>query len=101
MSILEVNLDNPIDLKSIDDAMAKIHKAQNYDFLVFDVGKHNFESIESLKYLKNKLLELDMSSLCFTKAALIHPKEYPHEKSGSVEYDFFTSKVVAQEWLTS
>ena len=100
MNTLEVDIINPISINTINEAILEITQARDQEFLIINIGEHEFDSLDSLKYLKAELIKLKLDLLCFSKVAFVHPVEFPHEKTNSSEHEYFTSKLDAQKWLT-
>lgn len=67
--------------------------------LLFDTGKHNFESIQCLKSLREYLTDDALIKSCVTRAALVAPAKFmaPSIKSESEAY--FDNIDVAYQWL--
>ncbi len=97
--ILEIELKNPLGYYEIMSLKSEIMTAKNYNFLIIDIGKHDFASINVIKYFKEQLLIMEPQLLKFEKIALIHPPEYRNESSNPEIYDYFTSKVEAKKWF--
>ena len=51
MKTLELGLNNPIDLKEINQLINQIETSIGYENLLIDVGEHNFKSIEIINQL--------------------------------------------------
>ena len=67
--------------------------------LLLDTGKHNFESIQCLKFLREYLADDSLVKSCVTRAALVAPAKFmiPVVKSESEAY--FDNIDVAYQWL--
>lgn len=67
--------------------------------LLFETGKHNFESIQCLKSLREYLENNALIKSCVTRAALVAPTKFmaPFIKSESEAY--FNNIDVAYQWL--
>lgn len=73
--------------------------AENYSFLIIDSGKHDFVSINIIKYFRDEMQNLEPQLLKFEKIALIHPPKYSNESSNPDLYDYFSSIVDAKKWF--
>ena len=99
MSILEINLKNPITDDEINGIKSKLTAAKNFEYLIIDTGKHDFASISVIKFFREQMVSLESYLLKFKKIALIHPAEYKNESSNPQYYDYFISKHEAKKWF--
>lgn len=100
MNYKEILINNPITLKSIDKLFAEI-KSCNSSYLIINIGAHNFESIEVIKELKNRL-NLERETLSrFRKIVFLHPSGFKNKSENEDRYNFFCDKKEAVDWLTT
>lgn len=99
MNILEITLENPIGYTEIVRLKSEIDTGRNYNFLIIDSGKHEFVSLDIIKYFRTQMQTIETQLSKFEKIALIHPPEYRNESSEPEKYNYFTSKVEAKEWF--
>lgn len=98
-NILEILISNPIGYNEIEHVKSQILNTENYSFLIIDTGRHDFVSIDIMKYLKDQLQQLESQLKKFKKIALIHPPKYWNESSNPEMYEYFTSIVEAKKWF--
>ena len=100
MNYSEIILNNPINFKSIDELFEDI-KVCNSLNLIINIEAHNFECIEVIKELKNRLsLEKDTMSR-FRKLAFLHSPDFSNKSNDEERYNFFSNKKEAVDWLES
>lgn len=99
MNILEITLENPIGYTEIVRLKSEIKTGKNYIFLIIDTGKHEFISLDVIKYFRKQMQTIETQLFKFEKIALIHPPEYRNESSKPEKYNYFTSRVEAKEWF--
>ena len=99
MNILEINLKNPINHNVINELKAKLVDSSKFDLLIIDTGKHDFTSIDVIKYFRQQMESLETELLTFKKTALIHPPQYKNKSCNPKKYNYFTSKTNAKKWL--
>jgi hypothetical protein len=99
MNILEITLENPIGYAEIVRLKSEIETGRDYYFLIIDSGKHEFVSLDVIKYFRTQMQTIETELSKFEKIALIHPPEYRNESSEPERYNYFTSKVEAKEWF--
>jgi len=100
MEYKEILVKNPITLNSIDQLFVDI-KSCNSQFLIINVGSHNFESIEVLKELKSRF-NIEANALNrFRKIAFIHSSEIINKSENEDRYNFFFERKDAISWLTA
>jgi len=98
MYYTEIHFKNPINFISVDQLMDEI-KSCISSLLIINIGEHNFESIEIIKELKNKLsLEKDTLSR-FRRIALLHPPDFKNKSDDEERYNFSSNKKAAIDWL--
>ncbi|MBT8386197.1 MAG: hypothetical protein KJO12_02195 [Ignavibacteria bacterium] len=98
MNYSEVHLKNPINSKSITELFGDI-KDCNSTHLIINIGAHNFESIEVIKELKNKLIQAELTMKRFKKIAIIHPPEFRNKSEDEERYNYFSNNNEAVNWL--
>ena len=101
MNILEIKLKNPIDFKEFNKIKTSLTKSSDFNFLIIDFDKHNFASIDVIKYFKEEFKKLELELRKFQKIAFIHPPEYSNKSNEPNFYELFTSKNDAIEWVLS
>lgn len=101
MKTLELDVNNPIDLKSIDQLINKIVTSEGYDYLLIDVREHDFKSIEIIKYFRGELEKIRSTLLKFKKIAFVHPPEFQNKSDNPKIFDYFNSNSDAKLWLIS
>lgn len=99
MNILEVTLVNPIGYTEIECLVSEIKACGMRDYLIIDTGKHDFVSVDVIKYFKAQMQALKTQLLNFKKIALIHPPDYKNKSSEPEIYDYFTSRIEAIDWF--
>lgn len=99
MNILEITLENPIGYTEIVRLKSEIETGRNSNFLIIDSGKHEFVSLDIIKYFRTQMQTIAIQLSKFEKIALINPPEYRNESSEPEKYNYFTSKVEAKEWF--
>ena len=99
MSILEIDLKNPITHDEINSIEEKLKAIKEFDFLIIDTGEHDFESIGVIKYFRAKMESLAPFLKAFKKIALIRPTQYQNKSTNPDVYDFFDSKEEARTWF--
>ena len=72
MQYKEIHIKNPITTKSVDQLIDDI-KACNTSLLILNIGEHNFESVEVMKELKNRLTTEIRSQIHIRKIAFLIP----------------------------
>lgn len=98
MNYTEVHLKNPINFKSIDQLMDEI-KSCNSSLLIINIGEHNFESIQVIKELKNRLTQAKLTLNRFIKIAILHPPNFKNKSNDEERYNYFSDKKEAIDWL--
>lgn len=100
MDYKEILINNPITIKSIDQLIDEI-KSCNSSFLIINIGAHNFDSIEVMKRLKDRL-NLEKNTLNrFKKIAFLYPSGFKNKSENEDRYNFFSNKKEAVNWLTT
>ena len=98
MNYTELHINNPINFKSIDELFEDI-KSCNSLHLIINIGEHNFESIEVIKELRNRL-NLEKNTLNrFRKIAFLNPPGFENKSDDEDRYNFFSDKNKAVKWL--
>lgn len=100
MDILEISLENPIGYTEIVHLKSELEAVENCRFLIIDSGKHEFVSLNVIKYFREQMKTLETQLLKFKKIALIHPPEFWNESSDPEKYNYFTSRVKAKAWFS-
>ena len=98
MNYSEVHLKNPINSKSIAELFGDI-KDCNSTHLIINIGAHNFESIEVIKELKNRLIQAELTLKRFKKIAIIHPHDFRNKSEDEERYNYFSNNKEAVNWL--
>jgi hypothetical protein len=94
----EIHIKNPITAKSINQLIDDI-KSGDTSKLIINIGEHNFESIQVMKELKEKLsAELKYQSR-IKKIAFITPPGIMNKSDDENRYRYFYSKEEAVEWI--
>lgn len=102
MKTLHLNINNPIDTKSVEQLEWHLLAAdvREYDFLVIDTGKHDFDSIGTMRELR-QMMELQTERLkAFKKIALIHPPQYDNSSEHPELLQYFNSLEEANDWFS-
>ena len=99
MHYKEIQIKNPITTKSVDQLIDDI-KACNTSFLIINIGEHNFESVEVMKELKNRLTAELKSQNHIRKIAFLIPPGITNKSADENLYRYFSKKAEAVEWLT-
>ncbi|MCU7924358.1 MAG: hypothetical protein KZQ88_16840 [Candidatus Thiodiazotropha sp. (ex Dulcina madagascariensis)] len=68
--------------------------------LLLDINKHDFESIECLKYLRDFLYKLNQMQEGLTKIAFVQPVKYKVPGIVSRNEAYFSNMLEAETWLT-
>ncbi len=96
----EILVKNPITGRSIEQLIDEL-KLCNSSLLIINIGAHNFESIEVIKELKNRL-NLESNTLSrFRKVAFLNSSGFKNKSENEARYNFFCDKKEAVDWLTS
>jgi hypothetical protein len=98
MNYTEIHVNNPINIKSIDKLMDDI-KSCNSSLLIINIGAHNFESIEVIKELKNRLIQAELTLKRFKKIAIIHPPDFRNTSEDEERYNYFSNNKEAVNWV--
>jgi hypothetical protein len=81
-----------------DQELKTLRNSNNFA-LLFDTNKHNFESIQCLKSLREYLTDNEILKLRFSKAALIAPARFMAPKIKSEDEAYFDNVEQAYKWL--
>ncbi len=98
MKYSEIQIDNPIDLKSINKFIKDLGNCETPQLLI-NIGDHHFESIEAIQELKTRLLNKAAILDRFEKIAIIHPPGFPNESEDEDIYRYFSEQKEAVKWL--
>lgn len=99
MSILKIDLKNPISCREIDRLTTILVNAKGHDFLIVDYGEHDFESLDVIKYCRDQLQSIESYLLKFKKIAMIHPPQFINESNDPEILNYFTTEYEAEEWF--
>jgi len=99
MTIKEILIANPISNESIDQLFDEIELCDS-QFLIINIGEHEFESLEVLKNLKNRFNKEKETLIRFKKIAFVHPKKYDNKSQDLNKYNYFCDREKAINWLT-
>ena len=94
----EIHIKNPITTQSIDQLIDDI-KTCDASLLIINIGAHNFESVDVMKELKNRLTIEIRSQSHIRKIAFLIPPGLMNESDDENRYKYFNDKVEAVEWL--
>ena len=94
----EIHIKNPITTKSVVQLIDDV-KTCNTSLLIINVGVHNFESIDVMKELKNRLTTEIRSQSHIRKIAFLIPHKFINESDDETRYKYFNDKKEAVEWL--
>ncbi len=97
-TICEVHIENPITQEGIDEAMSAIERDAS-DFLVLDIGEHEFQSLAALKYLRECLESRAGLLERYMKIAMLQPKEHSSKTDRPDFYQKFSDRKKAIAWL--
>ena len=98
MHYKEIHIKNPITIKSVDQLIDDI-KTCYTSMLIINITEHNFESVEVLKELKNRLTTELKSQSHIRKIAFLIPPGFMNESTDEYLYSYFSKKAEAVEWL--
>ena len=99
MHYKEIQIKNPITTISIDQLIDDI-KTCYTSLLKINIAEHNFESVEVMKELKNRLKAELKSQNHIRKIAFLIPTGFVNESNDKNLYRYFNKKAEAVEWLT-
>jgi hypothetical protein len=99
MKIFEVNVKNPITHYSIRATIKKIISSTNNDYLIVNLGAHNFVSLKVMKDFKQAFWNIKSKLYQFKKIAIIHSRERLNRSDNPDFYEYFNSKTEAIKWL--
>ncbi len=101
MAVLEIKLNNPITEKEIQKLKTKLITSKGYEFLIIDVGKHQFESTNVIKLMREELEKLEADLLEFKKIAFVVPPQFVNGNNILKTLKYFSSKTDAKRWVVS
>ena len=90
---------NPIGFKQIDAFANEVIQSEKHEFLIIDTGNHDFESIQVIKYFREKFMELEEFLSRFNKIALVRLSIYKNESTNPGVYNYFDSVDKAKKWF--
>jgi len=99
--MLKIKLTNPITEVEVNSMIENIIKTQYSNLLLIDFGNHNFESLETLKLCKERLMFIEKELLVFSKIAMVTVPPYKNASKNSDVLKFFYTEKEAEEWLFS
>lgn len=99
MNTLFLELENPIDLESVDRLMTQIKSASGYEYIVIDVLDHHFDSIQVIKYFREELEKVQSLLMTFNKVAFVSPPDFQNVSENPKKFNYFKSKTEALMWL--
>ena len=94
----EIHIKNPIKSKSVDQLIDDI-KTCNTSLLIINIGEHNFESVDVIKELKNRLTTEIRFQTHIRKIAFLIPPGLMNKSDDENRYKYFNDKEGAVEWL--
>lgn len=97
MEVSKIYLKNPITHEAVNELILGILKVENPRLLLLNFGDHNFESLEVLKYCKEKLQQNETTLKRFEKIAMVSVPPYRNPDKDQMRY--FHSEQEAGEWL--
>lgn len=97
MEISKLYLKNPITHEVVDELILGILEVEKPALLLLNFGDHNFESLEVLKYCKEKMLQNEATFKRFEKIAMVSVPPYRNPDKDQMRY--FHSEQEAEEWL--
>lgn len=95
----KIQITNPIAPISINDAINRIKAIETPSLLLLDFGKHDFESVEALKYCKSELTRIEATLKKFKKLAFLSIPPYRGETTDSSKLRYFNDEAEAVQWL--
>jgi hypothetical protein len=99
MNILKIELKNPIASKEVDKLIEKLLKVNNFEYLLIDYGKHEFESIEVIKYCREQLKKIESRLLKYKKISMVSVPPYTNKSENPNKMRFFHSLRDAEQWF--
>jgi hypothetical protein len=94
-----VTLDMIEEWKVRFDRELKTIRSSNKFALIFDTNKHNFESIQCLKILREYLTDNKVLKSSFSRAALVAPAKFMAPNIKSEVEAYFDNFEEAYKWL--
>lgn len=92
-----VRLTNPISKTEIDEMIRRISSCDRINTLLINFGKHDFQTLEVLKYCKLELLKIENQLLEIKKIAFVTPPLFINDSINNLSW--FHSEKKAMEWL--
>jgi len=99
VEITELELKNPITSFEVDKLIDKIRAVSAHAYLLINIGEHNFQSIDIIKYLKAELHKIEPILSQFIRIAIVTVPPFINESSDIEKLQYFYSISKARDWL--